>query len=97
MPDSEKRRIVMEAQIEQTAEAVGDIAMRVSALDNALRGNGRKGLFTSHAVLQTRVSRLEEFIEDLKYLRRWVTVGILALLGSVSWATIEWVMRTQAL
>ena len=93
MPDSEARKVVMEAQVASMSEHIADISMRVSRIDNGLRGNGRKGLFTSHALLKTRVSALEEFVTDLKYLRRWVTVGVLALLGSVSWATIEWVMR----
>ena len=95
MPDGEKARLVMEAQIDSLTETVADIHMRVSRIDNALRGNGRKGLFTSHALLQSRVHSLEEFVTDLKYLRRWVTVGVLALLGSVSWATIEWVLRMK--
>jgi hypothetical protein len=93
MPDSEKARLVMEAQIDSLTETVAEIHMRVSSIDNALRGNGRQGLFTSHALLQSRVHSIEDFVSDLKYLRRWVTVGVLALLGSVSWATIEWVMR----
>ena len=95
MPDSDKARLVMEAQVDSLTETVGDIHLRVSRIDAALRGNGRKGLFTSHALLQSRVHNIEEFVTDLKYLRRWVTVGVLALLGSVSWATIEWVMRMQ--
>ena len=95
MPDSEKARLVMEAQINSLTDTVGDIHMRVSRLDGALRGNGRKGLFTGFALLENRVHGIEEFVSDLKYLRRWVTVGVLALLGSVSWATIEWVMRMQ--
>ena len=95
MPDSDKRRVVMEAQVDSLTETVGDIHLRVSRIDEALRGNGRKGLFTSHALLQSRVYVIEEFVTDLKYLRRWVTVGVLALLGSVSWATIEWVLRMK--
>ena len=87
--------MVMESQIDSLTETVSDIHLRVSRIDAALRGNGRKGLFTSHALLQSRVHNIEEFVSDLKYLRRWVTVGVLALLGSVSWATIEWVMRMQ--
>jgi len=94
MPD-DKTRLVMEAQVDSLTETVGDIHMRVPRIDNALRGNGRKGLFTSHALLQSRVHSLEEFVTDLKYLRRWVTVGVAALLGSVSWATIEWVLRMK--
>ena len=94
MPDDEKRRVVMEAQVEATAEAVADIAMRVSAIDNGLRGNGKSGLFTEFAVLKTRVRALEDFTSEVKHLRRWMTLGVLALLGSVSWATVEWVMRT---
>ena len=90
-----QRKVVMEAQIEATAEAVRDIALRISRIDEMLRGNGRKGLATEHAVLQERVATLEMFAKDLRYLRQWATVGILALLGSVSWATIEWVMRMK--
>lgn len=85
----------MEAQVEATAEAVADIAMRVSRIDNALRGNGGKGLFTDHAVLTGRVKALEDFTSELKHLRRWMSLGVLALLGSVAWATIEWAMRAQ--
>lgn len=91
----EQRRAVMEAQIEATAETVRDIALRVSRIDEMLRGNGRKGLATEHEVLKERVTTLEMFAKDLRYLRQWATVGILALLGSVSWATIEWVMRMK--
>ena len=91
----EQRRAVMEAQIEATAETVRDIALRVSRKDEMLRGNGRKGRATEHEVLKERVTTLEMFAKDLRYLRQWATVGILALLGSVSWATIEWVMRMK--
>lgn len=86
---------VMEAQLEAMTASVGDIALRVSRIDEMLRGNGRRGLATDHEVLKGRVVTLESFAKDLRYLRQWATVGILALLGSLSWATIEWVLRAK--
>jgi gluconate kinase len=86
---------VMQAQIEATAELVADIALHVSQIDNALRGNGRRGLFTKHEILETRVASLEEFTSEIKALRRWVFTGVVALVGSVVWSATQVYLRTQ--
>ena len=86
---------VMQAQIEATAESVADIALHVSRIDNALRGNGRKGLFTRHELLESRVQTLEEFTDELKALRRWIFTGTLALVGSVVWSAAQLYLKAQ--
>jgi len=89
---SDKARLVMEAQVDAMTETLGDVNMRVSRMENALLGGSRQGLCTSVSLLQGRVYLVEKFITDLKYLRLWVSVGVVVLLCSVSWATLEWVM-----
>jgi len=84
---------VMQAQIEATAESVADIALHVSQIDCALRGNGRKGLFTKHELLETRVASLEEFTNEVKALRRWMFTGVAALVGSVVWSAAQMYLK----
>ena len=86
---------VVQAQIEATAESVADIALHVSRIDNALRGNGRKGLFTRHELLERRVKTLEEFTDEIKALRRWIFTGTLALVGSVVWSAAQMYLETR--
>jgi len=86
---------VMQAQIQATAESVADIALHVSQIDSALRGNGRKGLFTKHELLETRVASLEDFTAEIKALRRWVFTGVVALVGSVVWSAAQVYLKAQ--
>ena len=85
----------MQAQIQATAESVADIALHVSQIDCALRGNGTKGLFTRHELLETRVASLEEFTSEIKALRRWVFTGVVALVGSVVWSAAQVYLKAQ--
>ena len=85
----------MQRQVEATADHVADIAVHVSQIDSALRGNGSKGLFTKHEVLERRVQGLEEFTAEIKALRRWIFTGTLALLGSVVWSGTQTYLKTQ--
>jgi hypothetical protein len=94
MPEG-KEFTLMQAQIERTAESVEDIALRVSSIDRALRGNGSKGLFTKHDLLETRVASLEDFTKEIKALRRWLTTGVCAVLGSVLWSAAQMYLKGQ--
>ena len=86
--------IVMEAQIKSTADQVDDISRTVNRIDNALRGNGSTGLFTEFAVLTNRVDRIEEFTTELIRLRRVLTTGVIAFLGTLVWSAVHWAIKT---
>jgi hypothetical protein len=86
---------VMQAQIEATAESVADIALHVSRIDRALRGNGSRVLFTKHELLETRVTSLEEFTTEIKALRRWIFTGVAALVCSVMWSAAQMYLKAQ--
>lgn len=89
----ERRMAVMEAQVKSTCETVDTIAMRVSSIDNTLRGNGNPGLLSKHTVLEKRVAHLEEFTGEMKRMRTWITTGVFAVLGSLVWSAVQTVMR----
>jgi hypothetical protein len=80
---------VLQLQIESTADAVDDIATRVSQIDNAIRGNGGRGLCTKLELLESRVQSIEEFVSELKSLRRWMATGAIAMVASALWSGLS--------
>jgi len=82
-------------RLDQQSDAIGDISVRLTRLDEALRGNGTHGLFTDFALVKKRVTVLEEFCHDVRSMRRWLVGGILAAVGSVVWSAAMWVMKMQ--
>ena len=67
-----------------------DLTTKVERLDHSVRGNGSPGLSTRVALLDNRVERCEQFILEVQSLRRWLSLGILSLLGSLAWRVVEW-------
>jgi len=70
-------------------ECIDDINAKVERIDHAIRGNGREGLITTVALLDRRVSEFEEFVHEVKSLRRWVMFGMLSFMASLVWRTVE--------
>ena len=90
----DRSSLVMEAQVKATADAVEDISMRVSSIDRTLRGNGTKGLFTRHELLERRMCTMEDFAQEIKAMRMWLVTGVCALLGSVVWNAVQLVLKS---
>lgn len=82
-------------RLDSQSDAIGDISVRLTRLDEALRGNGNHGLFTDFALVKKRVKILEEFCHDVRSMRRWLVGGILAAVGSVVCSAIMWVLKMQ--
>ena len=71
---------------------VEDLDVRVERMDDALRGNG-EGLVTRVAVLDRRVLSLEEYHAEIKSIRRWFSLGVLGLFGTIAWQMVEfWIL-----
>ena len=83
---------VLQMQIESTADAVEDIALRVSQIDSAIRGNGSKGLTTKVELLESRVATIERFISEARALRMWMATGAIAMVASAIWNGLAAVM-----
>jgi len=66
-----------------------DVAERVEKLDGAIRGNG-KGLVTKVALLDNRLIDLELFVRDFEKIKRWMTLGVAGLFGTLMWNIFEW-------
>ena len=83
---------VLLAQLDAVQMCVEDLSTKVERLDDSVRGNGQPGLSTQVALLDKRVERCEDFILEVQALRRWLSLGILSLLGTLAWRVIEWSM-----
>jgi hypothetical protein len=80
----------IEAQIDMIQLVLDDLDTKIERMDEALRGNGSIGITTQIALLDKRIRGCEQFILEMKSLRRWLALGILALFGSLAWRIIEW-------
>ena len=67
------------------ASAVEEVRVTVQRIDTSLRGNGRRGLFTEVALMKGRVHTLEESQREAASLRKWVTLGVLSVAGTLVW------------
>ena len=74
-----------EPQIEALVATLADVKVTVDRIDASLRGNGRKGLFTDVALLAGRMRTVEETQKETASLKKWVTLGVLAAVGSAVW------------
>ena len=81
---------VLLAQMDSMQMCMEDLSEQVEKLDHSVRGNGSPGLSTRVALLDQRVERCEDFILEVQSLRRWLSLGILTLFGSLAWRIIEW-------
>lgn len=83
-------------KIDSLADAVEEIRTRVERIDDSLRGNGRRGLYTEVALIDERVRSVETFRREVEGLRRWFVIGILGLFGSIAWNIVETYIRSSA-
>tara|TARA_Y100000310_G_scaffold268644_1_gene281338 strand:- start:658 stop:924 length:267 start_codon:yes stop_codon:yes gene_type:complete len=86
----------METQIDAMQLVIEQLDLRLERVDESIRGNGTTGLTTQLAVLEKRVASCEEFILELRSLRRWLAACILTLFGSLAWRVAEWFLVHQA-
>ena len=91
-----RRDPALEAQIDSMQITLDSMDVRVERMDEAIRGNGRPGLVTEVALLEKRVATCEEFVLEFKSPRRWLSVGILTLFGSLAWRVLEWFLTSRA-
>jgi hypothetical protein len=81
-------------KIDSLADTVEEIRSRVERIDDSLRGNGRRGLYTEVALIDERVRSVESFRREAEGLRRWFVLGILGLFGSIAWNIAETYIRS---
>jgi len=85
----------MESQLDSVQMVLDDLDVKVERMDEAIRGNGSLGLTAQVAVLDRRIESCEEFVLEFKTVRRWLTLGVLGLFGSLAWSALEWFIATQ--
>lgn len=59
------------------------VVTRLDLIDTALRGNGRKGLFTEVELLKREVADLASFRNDVKKSRQYSAAAALTVIGQI--------------
>lgn len=87
----------MQQELQACKTSLGSIEDRLQKIDTALRGNGRKGLFTEFELLKSKVAQLEEFRTDVKRTKQWAAAAALSVLGQMLLTLLKAVLPTTTL
>ena len=82
----------MEAKIDRLTVAVEGLDGRVCRLDQSIRGNGKEGLLVQHALVAARVQEVERHMMEVHAFRRWLSLGVVSLFGTVAWQVVQAVL-----
>lgn len=93
--DRDQQFLELEARIDALGSEVNGLAKQVRLLDHAIRGNGQPGLNTRIAIHERRLDELTVFVQEVQGLRRWMSLGVLSLLGSMGWQALTYYLRNQ--
>jgi hypothetical protein len=87
----------MQQELQACKTSLGSIEVRLQQIDTALRGNGRRGLFTEFELLKSKVAQLEEFRHDVKRTKQWAAAAALSVLGQMLMAVLKAVLPAATL
>jgi len=82
----------MQQELQACKTSLGSIEVRLQQIDTALRGNGRRGLFTEFELLKSKVAQLEEFRHDVKRTKQWAAAAALSVFGQMLMAVLKAVL-----
>lgn len=93
--DRDQQFLELETRLESLSNDVNSLAEQVQLLDHAIRGNGQPGINTRIAIHERRLDELTVFVQEVQGLRRWMSLGVLSLLGSMGWQAITFILKNQ--
>jgi|TARA_R100000149_G_scaffold35743_1_gene13701 hypothetical protein len=82
------KKVVSSQDILQLSRKLDELQATVNRIDESLRGNGKKGLFTEFELQKEKVHGLEEFRADQEALKRWVMFGVVGAIGTFVWNVV---------
>lgn len=91
--DRDFKQLTVEARLEVLGDSIEALEKTVRHLDQAIRGNGSPGIQTRLALHEHRFAQIDRYVAEIQGLRRWLTVGVLSLLGSVAWQAVSFFLH----
>jgi hypothetical protein len=82
----------VQQELQACKTSLGSIEDRLQKIDTALRGNGRKGLFTEFELLKSKVANLEEFRTDVRRTKAWAAAAALTVIGQLLLSLLQQVL-----
>lgn len=82
-------QVVSSQDILQLSKKLDNLQSTVDRIDESLRGNGKKGLFTVVALQQEKIHALESFRREQETMKRWIMCGVLGAVGTFVWNVVS--------
>tara|TARA_R100000808_G_scaffold9706_1_gene26406 strand:- start:11861 stop:12121 length:261 start_codon:yes stop_codon:yes gene_type:complete len=82
-------QVVSSQDILQLSKKLDNLQSTVNRIDESLRGNGKKGLFTVVALQQEKIHSLESFRREQETMKRWIMCGVLGAVGTFVWNVVS--------
>lgn len=87
----------VESKLDSLATEMGDcheeLTSKITRLDEVIRGNGAPGIQTRLALHEQRLDQLGAFVDEVHALKKWMTMGVLSLVGSLGWQAIQFLIN----
>ena len=77
-------------------DSVRQVNERLERIDHMLRGNGKVGILTDIALMESRVKNLERMHRDFQAMRRWIILSLLSFSGTLIWQVVSWALKNGA-
>lgn len=97
MPSEEDGRAHDPATMALLVDSVRQVNERLERIDHMLRGNGRAGILTDVALIESRVKSLERLAREYGAMKRWLLVSMVTFAAGLAWNVIQWSMSQGAL
>jgi len=87
---------ISQPTISLLVDSVRQVNERLERIDHMLRGNGKVGMLTDVALIESRVKSLERLAREYTAMKRWLLVSLLTLTGTTVWNLVNWTIERGA-
>jgi hypothetical protein len=92
----EETESISQSTVSLLVESVRQVNEKLERIDHMLRGNGKVGMLTDVALIESRVKQLERMAREYAAMKRWLMASLFTFAGTVAWNVVSWAMSMGA-